>query len=76
MTYKLNPVIGKITSPVIVSVGDTELFFDNGKQAAEYSFDSVYDIDEISASDNVIHLRLTARKTSPPFNFLGESPIV
>ena len=66
MTYKLNPSIARITSPLILTLPDgSKREYENGEQAAEAVFDRHYVIDEISAVDSRIVISVTELKPMP-----------
>ena len=66
MTYKLNPSIARITSPLILTLPDgRKLEYENGEQAAEAVFDRHYVIDTIRAVDSRIIISVTEQKPMP-----------
>lgn len=58
MTYKIDQFVRKISSPIKVVFGNTELIFDNGEALAGYVFDKPYLISKITAQNNTIVLNL------------------
>lgn len=58
MTYKLDPSVSKITSPVLLIYDGCEKVFENGKQLADAVFDKNYLIDSISIKNNMIAVTL------------------
>lgn len=72
MTYKLNPEIRKIESPVWLSFPDgTKQQFENGKAAADAMFDHKYLISTIRAVNDIIELKLVEQE-APNMNWSGE----
>ena len=72
MTYKLNPCVGKIKSPVVlVFPTGEEKHFAVGKDAAEADFDRHYTIAAIAAENNAILLALE-EVGMPCMNWAGE----
>ena len=60
MTYKLNPEIGKIQSPVILILPDGERRkYINGAAVAEDVFDQRLLIDTVRAVGNTVEIKLT-----------------
>lgn len=56
MTYKIDQFVSKISSPIKVVFGNTELIFDNGEALAGYVFDKPYLISKITAHNNTVVL--------------------
>lgn len=52
MTYKIDQFVRKITSPVVVKLGDESLSFANGQVLSENDFDRPYIVSEITASED------------------------
>ena len=72
MTYKLNPCIGKIKSPVVLVLPTgEEKHFTDGMDAAKADFDRHYVIAEMAAKGDVIHLAVK-EVGMPRMNWMGE----
>ena len=73
MTYKLNPEIRKILSPVVLAFPDgTKQQYENGKAVVDAVFDHKYLISTVRAVDNIIELKLVEQE-APNMNWSGES---
>lgn len=76
MTYKLNPELRKIRSPIILVFPDgTEKFLTSGAMIANAVFDKRYDTAEITAKDNMIRLKLIDQQDMPTINWIGEEAV-
>ena len=76
MTYKLNPEVGKIGSPVTLIFSDgTERTFASGLDVANAVFDKRYIITEITAEDSKIKLKLMEQQDRPTINWIGEEAV-
>lgn len=65
MKYKLEPGLGRILSPVCLILPDgTKRNYPSGVQVVESIFDAAYKVASITASDNMIEIRLEERKMS------------
>lgn len=75
MTYKLNPEIRKILSPVVLIFPDgmKQQYLD-GNAATEAVFDRKYVVSTIRAEDDIIKLMLVEQET-PSMNWNGEAAI-
>jgi len=72
MTYKLNPEIRKILSPVVLAFPDgTKQQYENGIVTADAVFDHMYVISTVCAVDDVIELKLV-EQMAPMMNWSGE----
>lgn len=59
MTYKLEPGLRRITSPVIIILPDrTRKGYGSGTEACEDTFDHSYRVAEIKAVDGIIEIIL------------------
>jgi hypothetical protein len=58
MTYKLNPAIAKIALPVTLVVDGEQMEFENGKAAAEATFDQRYAVASIRAVGEAVEIEL------------------
>ncbi|MBQ9360943.1 MAG: hypothetical protein IJT96_07885 [Lachnospiraceae bacterium] len=56
MTYKLNPEIEKIISPVVVTDGKNRWEFANGRKAEEAVFDKQYNITSYRAMGDTVEV--------------------
>ena len=75
MTYKLNPEIQKIMSPVILLFpnGDRQEY-DNGKKVAEDAFVCKFIVSEMRAVNGRIEVKLT-ELDAPNMNWSGEESV-
>ena len=72
MTYKLNPIIEKIVSPVsIVLPGNEMREYRDGAEAAADTFKSNYQIKSISTDGGTVIIRL-AEAVTPDTTWIGE----
>ena len=60
MTYRLNPVIEKIESPVTIVLLDTgqEKKYSSGAEATRDTYDHGYNIHSIKAEDGVVFIEM------------------
>lgn len=73
MTYKLNPEIRKIISPIVMIFPDgTKQQYESGKAAAYTVFDHKYTISTLCAVNDIIELKLVEQE-APIMNWSGES---
>ena len=72
LTYKLDSVLKKITSPVLLLIGDVTMEYPNGNAAYEQSFDKCYTISEICTKDNKLYVILTERDRVNDITWCGE----
>lgn len=73
MTYKLNPEIQKINSPIVLAFPDgTKQQRESGKAAADAVFDHKYVISTMHAVNDFIELKLVEQE-APKMNWSGES---
>ena len=73
MTYKLNPEIRKILSPVVLVFPDrTKQQYEDGNTAADAVFDRKYVISTLQAVDDIVELKLVEQE-APNMNWSGES---
>lgn len=54
MTYKLNPDVKKITSPVVLVVDGVQQEYPNGMALSEVSFEKQYLVSSLSAQDGKV----------------------
>ena len=72
MTYKLEPGLNRLTSPVVLIFPDqTSQRYENGEEVCMDAFDRKYYAAEISARDSSIVIRLQEADT-PEINSIGE----
>ena len=72
MTYKLNPAIAKITSPVtLIFPNGTQHSYASGAAVAEKTFNEKYRVVEIRAVENTVEINLEPM-TTPVINAIGE----
>lgn len=72
MTYKINPDVAKMKSPVKVMLPTgEEMLFNTGEEAAAADFSKHYVITEITAKGNVICLAVE-EVGMPQMNWVGE----
>ena len=75
MTYKLNPELRKIQSPVVLVFPDGETReFECGFAVAEADFEQRYLIQAIRALDSIIEIKLI-ECDSPDMYWAGEAPV-
>ena len=71
MTFKLEPIISKITDPVVLIFDGNKKMFKSGKDAADAVFDKRLLIEEIKVVDAAIEIFL--KEVSMPIsNWVGE----
>ena len=77
MTYKLNPEVKKIASPIKIKfVGsDDVLSFANGVALAEADFEKNYLIESVSAKDDSIEITLRENDMVNVVNWVGEEAV-
>lgn len=78
MTYRLNPVVRHIFSPVILRFGDENIpdrHFESGLQLAEETFDKNYVLESIGAQDNQILLIIRENRCINTTNWIGEEMV-
>ena len=77
MTYKLNPEVKKITSPIKITFdgSDSVLNFANGAALADADFEKNYLIDSVSAKDNLIEITLRENDMVNVVNWVGEEAV-
>ena len=72
MTYKLEPGLGRIMSPILLCFPDGHTAsFSSGEEACEIAFDRNYRVTEIWAAGDRIEIRLE-EKAVPEINTVGE----
>ena len=74
-TYKLNPDLKIITSPVVLCLPvGTQMQFANGKEAAESTFDTRYLLNTLHAEDCTVVITLKEAKLLD-INWTGEEAV-
>lgn len=72
LTYKLDAVLKKITSPVILVIGDVTMEYSDGNAAYEQSFDKYYTISEICTKDSKVCVVLKECDRTNDVTWCGE----
>lgn len=77
MTYKLNPEVKKIVSPITVRFDgvDDVLVFANGIALAEANFEKNYLIESVSARDGTIEITIRENDMVNALNWVGEEAV-
>ena len=77
MTYKLDPEVKKIQSPVVVRFpnGSDDMPFVNGTALADASFDKNYLIESLTAKENSIVMTLRENDQVNVVNWIGEEAV-
>jgi len=78
MTYKLNSVVEKIVSPILLHFGDgskPDRLFESGAQLAEEVFDKNYLVESVSAQNDQIILTVMENKSINITNWVGEETV-
>ena len=72
MTYKLEPGLSRITSPISLLLPDgTERRYESGRDIVEAAFDHRYVVTRIRAVENMVELKLE-ELIDPATNWIGE----
>lgn len=75
MTYKLNPALSKILSPIILILPDgNKQEYENGNELVEAVFDKCYMVKSMKAVSNSIEITLMER-TASVMNWNGEEAV-
>ena len=73
MTYKLQEIISKITSPVVLLIeGEEHFSFENGVQAYDTEYDRYYIVSNIQSKEGKIYVTLVENKRINDMNWCGE----
>ena len=77
MTYKLNPEVRKITSPILLSFcGESKSkSFPDGTALADEEFDKNYYIDSISANGGSVIVTVSENARVNAINWIGEEAV-
>ena len=72
MTYKIEPGLGRIMSPVVLLFSDGHTaFFSSGEEACRAVYNRKYRVVEMRAVENVVEIKLESM-TTPIINPIGE----
>ena len=72
MTYKLEPGLSRITSPIVlIFPNHTSQRYESGERACEAVFDHRYRVVEMRAAGDMIEIRLEEMDV-PDVNLIGE----
>ena len=72
MTYKLEPGLGRITSPITLLFPDGHTAsFSSGEEACRAVYDRKYRVVEMRAVENTVEIRVE-EMTTPIINLVGE----
>lgn len=72
MTYKIDPIISRICSPVVLEIGATRKRYCSGVEAAEDMYRDRYQIETIRAEFDMVVIRLALCEGPAAF---GPEPI-
>ena len=75
MTYKIDPNVKLIVSPVITVIDGKETLYENGTALSEINFDKYYVITRITARDNTVVLELEENKRINDITWIGEEAV-
>jgi len=76
MTYKLQEIISKITSPVVLLIeGEERYQFNCGREAYEQDYDHYYLIDELYIKSGKIYIALRENNQTNDVNWCGEQEV-
>lgn len=76
MTYKLESIIEKISSPVVLLIdGEERYAYENGKKAYEASYVRYYLISDIRAEREKIYITLVEKTHINDTNWCGEEQV-
>lgn len=75
MTYKIDPNVKLIVSPVITVIDSKETLYDNGAVLSETTFDKYYVITRITARDSIVVLELEENKRINDLTWVGEEAV-
>lgn len=75
MTYKIDPNVKLIVSPVIAVIDGKETLYENGTALSEADFDKYYVITRITARDNIVVLELEENKRINDITWIGEEAV-
>lgn len=76
MTYKLNPEVSKIKSPVILQIKDVESsaekLYADGEELASATFERNYVVSSLVARENTVVLAVEENQRINATNWIGE----
>ena len=73
MTYKLQELISKISSPVVLVIdGKEEYCFEDGKTAYEQEYDRYYLVEDMRVAENKVYITLVENERINDTNWCGE----
>lgn len=72
MTYKLNPELKKIVSPVVLDINGERTKYPNGEALTKLTLDKNFLVESISIEDAVIVVRLILNNQVNNTNWAGE----
>lgn len=75
MTYKLNPELRVIKSPVVLVIDGEERSFPDGKALVGEVFDKNYVVASITARDDIVVIELEEGPASVVVNWIGEEAV-
>ena len=75
MTYKLNPILECITSPVTLVIDGKETIYSNGEEVSNLTLNLSYIIESISARDNSVVVMLKENDQQFNQNWIGEEAV-
>ena len=73
MTYKLNPALSKIKSPIVLIADSIKTNYADGNELVQAVFEKKYAVESIRAVENHVEITLVEPKT-PDINWCGEEP--
>ena len=65
MKFKIDSGVKKINSPIVLLIDGQEQRFENGAVLADSEFDKRYNIESISAKDDIIYLSVQEGASLP-----------
>ena len=75
MTFKLNPTVRLIKSPVILVVDGEERSYPDGEAVVALEFDKRYVVDSIRARDNAVVVMLKINDRVNDITWIGEEAV-
>lgn len=75
MNYKLNPILAKIQSAVVLVIDGNEQTYDNGTVLTNVAFEQNYLVDSISARDSAVVIVLKQNDKINEINWIGEEAV-
>lgn len=65
MKFKIDSEVRKITSPIVLNIGDKEQNYENGSALSDYEFDKRYVIESISAKGDLVYITVAEGQDIP-----------